>query len=72
MRYEKLNVANMGSWKQRQAQAELKKLERLKKIEEDFYGDASFAPKLNKKSGKANPGMSLTERYSMFCCFSFV
>ena len=61
MRYERLNVANMGSWKQRQAAAERKRRERLRRIEEDCYGDASFAPKLN-KSGTDKPSMTISER----------
>jgi len=62
-RYVRLNVANMNSWKQRQEQAERKKQQRLKQIEDDFYGDASFAPKLNKKDGaRGKRTLSLTER----------
>ena len=63
-RYQKLNIVNMNSWKQRQQEAERRKKERLKKIEEDFYGDASFAPKLN-RAGVKKKQPSLTERY--FC-----
>lgn len=60
-RYVRLNVVNMNSWKQRQEQAEQRKRERLKRIEDEAYADAKFTPKLNLTS-KTKAALSLTER----------